>query len=139
MCEWDSGDDEPCEVYNQTERKARKEHTCDSCHGQICVGETYRYTSGIYDHDPFSFKQCPPCTIAHDLFNEKHDGIGVTDLYEGLDFCVRRDGPTSWAAPLLATMKERLAASYARRAVTIRPTEVLQSADGTPPVTPGVA
>lgn len=36
-------------------RRARKAHVCDECWAEICVGETYEYTSGIWDGVPQSF------------------------------------------------------------------------------------
>ncbi len=117
MCEWGSNYDEPCEVYNETERKARKHHTCESCSGPIVPGERYRYVSGVFDHSGFSFKQCGDCMAAHDEFAERHDEApAVVDLFDALDHCVQEDGPSSWAVPFFERMKARLAA--ARRPVS---------------------
>lgn len=50
-----SCDCEVAEVYNVMTRRARKAHDCDECGENIRGGETYRYVSGIFDREPFSF------------------------------------------------------------------------------------
>jgi hypothetical protein len=59
MCEY-------AEVHNTVERKARKVHKCLECKVQINPGDRYWYSSGIFDHEPFSEKRCGEC---HDLYN----------------------------------------------------------------------
>lgn len=49
------------DVYNQIERKARKDHVCSDCRGTIKAGERYRYISGIWDGEPEDYKQCQDC------------------------------------------------------------------------------
>lgn len=52
---------EPAEVFRTTRRRARKAHRCDDCHDGIQRGEMYRYSSGIFDGEPFSLKTCRRC------------------------------------------------------------------------------
>lgn len=54
MCEF-------AEVCNTVFRKARKHHKCVECGNPIEVGERYAYSSGIFDHEPFSQKECSSC------------------------------------------------------------------------------
>ncbi len=110
MCEWSADYDEQCSVYNETDRKARKQHECDSCSGPIVKGEIYRYVSGVFDGSGFSLKQCAECKAAHDKFAEiHHEHPSVQDLFEALDRCVKEDGPTSWATPIFERMKANIA------------------------------
>lgn len=46
--------DDPAEVWNETERTARKSHRCCECGGHIPAGRRYLYFSGIHDGTPFS-------------------------------------------------------------------------------------
>lgn len=42
-------------------RKARKDHACCECRRTIKAGTVYEVVSGIWDHEPSSFKTCPRC------------------------------------------------------------------------------
>ena len=48
-------------AFKSLQRKARKEHKCCECSSTICVGAAYQYSSGIWDGEPASFKQCLAC------------------------------------------------------------------------------
>jgi len=41
--------------------KARKEHKCCECHRTIKPGEHYQRVTGVWDHDPNTFKTCTEC------------------------------------------------------------------------------
>lgn len=43
------------------ERKARKAHRCDECGDAVKAGDRYLFSSGIADHEPWSFKSCLLC------------------------------------------------------------------------------
>lgn len=45
---------------NTVTRRAGKGHHCCECHNSILKGQSYKYTSGIWDA-PDSFKQCESC------------------------------------------------------------------------------
>ncbi len=47
--------------FTQVNRKARKDHKCCECFETIQKGETYSYTSGVWDGTGQSFKQCTNC------------------------------------------------------------------------------
>lgn len=51
------------QCHTQKYRIARKEHKCCECQKLIVVGEKYSYSSGVWDGDPQSFKQCENCYI----------------------------------------------------------------------------
>lgn len=57
-------------------RKAIKTHKCCECRQQINPGDEYRYSSGIWDSEPQSFKQCLTCAAIFDValdINNEHD------------------------------------------------------------------
>jgi hypothetical protein len=43
------------------QRKARKKHNCCECNKTIQKGEYYSYSSGIWEHEPYSSKTCGYC------------------------------------------------------------------------------
>ena len=49
------------QAFKQTNRKARKQHKCCECSLAINPGDTYSYSSGIWDSQPLSFKLCNSC------------------------------------------------------------------------------
>lgn len=49
------------ECSNHALRKARKPHKCCECGSTIETKERYWYTSGIFEHEPFSRKICWSC------------------------------------------------------------------------------
>jgi|FLOH01.1.fsa_nt_gi hypothetical protein len=54
MCEMPS-------AFTTKQRKALKAHICCECGNFINPGENYQYSSGIWDSEPRSFKQCGNC------------------------------------------------------------------------------
>jgi len=62
-------------------RRARKIHGCEGCFSEIKVGDSYRYTSGVWD-EPDSFKHCLSCANVIDNFKL---------MDQSLDYC---DGPS---------------------------------------------
>lgn len=60
-------DYEPASVYNVTEPRARKDHKCCECGGQIQPGEKYEYVWGVGTDGAFTAKTCLTCArIAKD-------------------------------------------------------------------------
>ncbi len=49
-------------------RRARVEHQCCECGDAIKPGESYEYTSGVWD-SPMSFKTCARCAGVRDFYN----------------------------------------------------------------------
>lgn len=49
------------EFYHITQRKARKEHSCEMCYDKIVVGELYHHEVGKYDGDFFDRKLHTAC------------------------------------------------------------------------------
>lgn len=48
-------------AFQAVDRKARKEHKCCECGIKIMPGTVYRYSSGVWDGQGRSFKQCLNC------------------------------------------------------------------------------
>lgn len=53
--------------FHSRVRKARVAHKCCECKQQINPGDEYRYSSGIWDSEPASFKQCLTCAAIMDV------------------------------------------------------------------------
>lgn len=73
------------EVFCTTQRKARKKHRCCECGRLIDVSEKYQYSSGIWDHQPASYRQCLNC---HEIMVA---AASVSRAGEGPTFCGLRD------------------------------------------------
>ncbi len=78
-----------CDVpsaFYQTTRKARKDHKCCECHGTIAKGETYQYSSGIWDGSPGHFKTCMACVSVKETYTSHLTRYDCTpsfgELYE---------------------------------------------------------
>ena len=54
-------DSESFTVSNTVDRKARRSHECGECRRVISPGETYSYTTGLYDGHWDDFKMCAHC------------------------------------------------------------------------------
>jgi hypothetical protein len=65
---------DPCEVWSERTRKARKEHRCSSCCRTIAVGETYIVHFSIFEGDRLSNKCCMECDRDRDTFATAHEG-----------------------------------------------------------------
>lgn len=77
------------DAFCEVRRKARKEHKCCECRKVIAKGETYIYSSGIWDHRPDSYKTCDRCDRVKTLaikryppaFIEEGPGFGELRYY----------------------------------------------------------
>ena len=58
MCDVEGPD-----AYRSAWRRARKAHKCGACRETIRPRDRYRYTSGVWDHRPASFKHCVRCWL----------------------------------------------------------------------------
>lgn len=85
MCSCDDFDGPSCST--STLRVAKKNHTCYECGKPIQKGDIYKYTSGVWDGRPSSFKWCDTCTTIHNLTQ----GLTMGDfcfIFGGLIECV---------------------------------------------------
>lgn len=65
---------EPCEVWDERERKACKSHKCNCCGGAIRPGEMYLVHFSVFEGLPNSEKMCGPCRDDRKEFADAHDG-----------------------------------------------------------------
>lgn len=88
MCELPS-------AFKSIERKAAKPHKCCECGSAIQKGDRYQYSSGVWNGEPDSYKQCLNCheiLIAAATYGRKEDlePIGFGELREWFfDFMCR--------------------------------------------------
>jgi hypothetical protein len=106
MC---SIDLDPCSVSRNVTRKARKAHSCSTCGGPIRAGETYHYSSWVFDGTAGSGKQCAPCHADMVTFSEAHDAYPADPGYFRtlLEECIVGDDDASLWRPMLARIELR--------------------------------
>lgn len=73
MCDIDDG--ERCEVWCETQRRARKPHRCNACHGPIGEGEIYLVHFSKFEGYVSSEKMCVECELARQEFADAHNGV----------------------------------------------------------------
>lgn len=87
--------DSSCAVT--VERKARKAHRCDECcEDVIKPGDRYRFSSGICDREPWSFKSCLLCAEIRKHFScNRGQSLGTMweELAENFFPTMRAGGP----------------------------------------------
>ncbi len=72
--------DEYCEVWNETFRRSRQTHGCDSCFKKtIIVGRVYCHISGINDGNPFTLRICARCLYQREKIHEHEIAEGCRD------------------------------------------------------------
>lgn len=71
-------------VFRQKERVARKEHKCCECRAPIVPGETYTYSSGIWDGGASDFKQCQICAEVFSAAGASEDDPEDCPCFTGL-------------------------------------------------------
>ena len=90
-------------MHREKIRKARKEHECGECSGEIKRGELYWYIEGKCDYDFYIFKMCSGCYIdwklVEDIYYENREssliiygmiGEAVEEAFD-LDFLYKDD------------------------------------------------
>jgi len=125
-----SCDFDPCTIWRDEPRRARKAHRCSDCGGTITAGETYRSLAMLFDGEWSTAKRCADCQfMVHEVertFMQKCGGtwclyigdlpLSWDDLMEGADLVDReqcrrivgmqnavakaRDGTRLWCLPL---------------------------------------
>jgi hypothetical protein len=108
---------EPCVVWRETKRRARKRHKCGGCGGLITAGEQYLVHFSVFEGNTSTSKLCLPCDQSRREFADHHDaGLCQPDyFYELLQGCIAEGDDESdvvWA-PMLAAMDARRAAAKA--------------------------
>lgn len=57
--------DESYDVYNESARRARKEHKCDACKETVRKGDLYHVIGAVFEGGAESFKRCVRCQRIH--------------------------------------------------------------------------
>jgi hypothetical protein len=74
------------EVCIHLQPRARKEHRCDECYGAIQPKEQYSIWQGIFEGEPFRFKNCNECERLRDEINkgikDPDERVPFNELYE---------------------------------------------------------
>lgn len=86
MCDCDAPS-----VFNATLRVARKQHTCCECHTDIVTGETYEYSSGVWDHSGGSYKTCMVCAELRADYEAALTRYDCPPVFGSLYECVEDD------------------------------------------------
>lgn len=58
-------------AFKEERRVARKPHRCCECSSIIRKGESYIYSSGIWDGRPDQFKTCETCDHIRDVYQRE--------------------------------------------------------------------
>lgn len=67
-CEVDYDDGYGPDLFSESDRVARKAHTCCECGREIAPGETYHIESGRWDDEFQSYKTCADCISLRDAY-----------------------------------------------------------------------
>jgi hypothetical protein len=76
------------DTLNRAIRKARKAHECSMCGRTIEPGESYDWSSNVYDGDFYVWKQCAHCDAMVRILNLHYwaafpdEGLGPDDVGE---------------------------------------------------------
>lgn len=81
-------------VYNETDRRARKEHTCSACRTHIAPGEQFTRVVAIYDGSVTSLKRCACCQTLHEHLRELAPG----DMWPDEELDCGQDYVDEWGA-----------------------------------------
>lgn len=105
MCDIDL---EPCTVWRETPRKARKERECGCCGTPIRPGDPYLSHFSIYDGEATSDSVCFACWWIRESFAQSHGQSMQPDaLEETLRSCIDEDGRESDWRPEMASLLKR--------------------------------
>jgi len=64
-------------VYEESTRKARKEHECDACDDKIRVGDKYVHVFIVFQGDHETIKRCARCQAIHMHLRQECQGQGM--------------------------------------------------------------
>ncbi len=107
---------DPCTVWRNTPRTARKAHTCDCCNTAIAPGSPYIDHFNVFDGNATTQALCSLCWFVWRQFCDAHDQeITPGALFEMLRDCVGEndDAEDEWR-PLLASVLRRYRRTPAR-------------------------
>jgi hypothetical protein len=101
---------EPCEIWNEKHRTARKEHSCSCCDRTIRIGEVYLVHFDVFEGQTTSEKCCAECESDRDIFANEHEGTLCSPgwLQNMIRDCIGEDPESKdvWL-PMLERIKNR--------------------------------
>lgn len=111
---------EPCSVWCEDERRARKPHRCSGCGRTIQPGEVYLHHFDVFEGHANTEKCCLECRNDRHEFCAEHERVCVpSSLLELVGECIGEDAefddddnrlPSRWDA-LYDRLKARIAAA----------------------------
>lgn len=86
-------DTEPCSVWRESYRQARKPYKCACCRAPIAVGERYLYHFDVFEGDACQERLCLSCEADRETFADAHGGrsSSPSSFLHFLDECVSED------------------------------------------------
>lgn len=93
--------DEYADCWSSKIRKARTDHSCESCYRKIQPGELCYFGSGIFDGNPFSLYVCGECMATryrihlHELERGCREYESWAKFDEIIEYCDERNFPRS--------------------------------------------
>jgi len=95
-CYCEPNEGEPCDLWQESWRKARKQHKCCECGETIQPGQRYQYIFIIFEGDPDYKKRCEFC--ANEVTRFLQDNPDFQGLVPGELACAlvseMRNGPS---------------------------------------------
>lgn len=70
MC--DAPELEPCTLFEERTRRARKPHVCTICRNAILPKEEYKVHFSVFEGEVYSAKVCDACQRDREAFNREH-------------------------------------------------------------------
>ena len=121
MCEM-TNDGWEAKVWSESQRRARKEHECDSCSGKIRAGSIYFVHFSVFEDSPTTEKCCARCQADRHAFAKEPGHLLPlpSSFTESLDECIADDEATTaerrkWRAVRRNVERRHPAALRARR------------------------
>lgn len=87
--------DGPADVYNERERRARKEHRCQACGEAIRVGDVYNRTFVAYDGTAEAIVRCLRCQKIHEHLRT----LGDSDMWPDERLNCGEEYESHWGRP----------------------------------------
>jgi hypothetical protein len=98
---------EPCDLWVESEHRARTAKRCSCCGGPINVGDRYVKHFSKYDGEVTSNKMCKPCEADRDAFGEAHELNAAPESFRSILADCVSDGDDDRWGQMLAALRAR--------------------------------
>lgn len=103
MC---SIDLDPCSVWRETPRVARKPHLCDGCGQEIRPGDAYLVHFDIFEGEANNERACFVCWWVRQVFADAHgQSFAPSGLWTQLDECIQGERDNEWRESLAVVLR----------------------------------